>query len=337
MLDALLHGEADLAILFSYTRAYFRVEAPSPFELVRRLHELMPNKRLADLYNATGFNRHAKTEFYRDFVRHLQNSTDRFVPTEGARGMVMLVFTLPSYDAVFKVIRDHFEPPKENDRADVMRRYRIVFEHDRAGRLVEAHEFEHLRIRRERFDPALLRQLLSEARETVRVDNQGLIIKHAYVERRVRPLNIFLAEAQDNSAISATCDYAQAIKDLAASNIFPGDLLTKNFGLTRRRRVVFYDYDELCFLTECNFRDLPQPKTYEEELAAEPWFTVRDNDIFPEEFLNFLAFPKAARKVLLDQHGELFRPDFWRAIQQNLRAGELPEIFPYTQERRLAD
>jgi isocitrate dehydrogenase kinase/phosphatase len=150
-------------------------------------------------------------------------------------------------------------------------------------------------------------------------------------------LNIFLAEAQDDSAISTTCDYAQAIKDLAASNIFPGDLLTKNFGLTRRRRVVFYDYDELCFLTECNFRDLPQPKTYEEELAAEPWFTVRDNDIFPEEFLNFLAFPKAARKVLLEQHGELFRPDFWRAIQQKLRAGELPEIFPYTQERRLAD
>ncbi|PYL06610.1 MAG: bifunctional isocitrate dehydrogenase kinase/phosphatase [Verrucomicrobia bacterium] len=336
MLDALLHGEADLAILFSYTRAYFRVEAPSSFELVRRLRDLMPNKRLADLYNATGFNRHAKTEFYRDFVRHLQNSTDQFVPTEGARGMVMLVFTLPSYDAVFKVIRDHSEPPKENDRADVMRRYRIVFEHDRAGRLVEAHEFEHLRIRRERFDPTLLRQLLSEARETVRVDNQGVIINHAYVERRVRPLNIFLAEAQDDSAISATCDYAQAIKDLAASNIFPGDLLTKNFGLTRRRRVVFYDYDELCFLTECNFRDLPQPKTYDEELAAEPWFTVHDNDIFPEEFLNFLAFPQAARKVLLDQHGELFRPDFWRAIQQKLRAGELPEIFPYTQERRLA-
>ena len=335
-LDALLHGEADLAILFSYTRAYFRVDAPSPFDLVRRLRELMPNKRLADLYNAIGFNRHAKTEFYRDFVRHLQKSTDQFVSAQGARGMVMLVFTLPSYDAVFKVIRDRFEPPKENDRADVMRRYRIVFEHDRAGRLVEAHEFEHLRIRRERFDPALLKELLREAHDTVRIDNHDVIINHAYVERRVRPLNIFLAEAQADSAISATCDYAQAIKDLAASNIFPGDLLTKNFGVTRRGRVVFYDYDELCFLTECNFRDLPQPKNYEEELAAEPWFSVRDNDIFPEEFLNFLAFPKTARQILLDQHGDLFRPDFWREMQQKLRAGELPEIFPYTQERRLA-
>jgi isocitrate dehydrogenase kinase/phosphatase len=334
-LDALLHGEADLAILFSYTRAYFRVEAPSPFQLVRHLRELMPGKRLADLYNAIGFNRHAKTEFYRDFVRHLQNSSDQFVLTEGARGMVMLVFTLPSYDAVFKIIRDRFEPPKESDRCDVMRRYRIVFEHDRAGRLVEAHEFEHLRIRRERFDPALLDELLRETRQTVRIENQDVIINHSYVERRVRPLNVFLAEAQTEGSISAVCDYAQAIKDLAASNIFPGDLLTKNFGLTRRGRVVFYDYDELCFLTDCSFRDLPQPRSYEEELAAEPWFTVHDNDMFPEEFLYFLAFPKRAREVLLDRHGDLFRPEFWRAIQQRLRAGELPEIFAYPQERRL--
>jgi isocitrate dehydrogenase kinase/phosphatase len=295
----------------------------------------MPGKRLADLYNAIGFNRHAKTEFYRDFVRHLQNSTDQFVSTEGVRGMVMVVFTLRSYDAVFKIIRDHFDPPKESDRGDVMQRYRIVFEHDRAGRLVEAHEFEHFRIRRERFDPALLDGLLREARDTVRLDNHDVIINHAYVERRVRPLNVFLAEAQSDAAISATCDYAEAIKDLAASNIFPGDLLTKNFGLTRRGRVVFYDYDELCFLTDCNFRDLPQPKTYEEEMAAEPWFSVGENDIFPEEFLNFLAFPKKALEVLLDQHGELFRAEFWRAIQQKLRAGELPEIFPYPQERRL--
>jgi isocitrate dehydrogenase kinase/phosphatase len=249
--------------------------------------------------------------------------------------MVMLVFTLRTYDVVFKVIRDRFDPPKESDRDDVMRRYRIVFEHDRAGRLVEAHEFEHLRIRRERFDPALLDQLLREARETVRIDNHDVIINHAYVERRVRPLNIFLAQAQSDPAISAACDYAEAIKDLAASNIFPGDLLTKNFGLTRRGRVVFYDYDELCFLTDCNFRDLPQPTSYEQELAAEPWFTVRDNDMFPEEFLNFLAFPKSAREVLLDRHGELFRPEFWRGIQQKLRAGELPEIFAYPQQRRL--
>ena len=336
ILDAVLHGEADLAILFSYTRAYFRVDAPCPFEVVRLLRKLMPGKRLADLYNEIGYNRHAKTEFYRDFVGHLENSADRFVAAEGARGMVMLVFTLPSYDVVFKLIRDRFDAPKENDRQDVMQRYRIVFEHDRAGRLVEAHEFEHLRIARDRFDPRLMDELLGEAAGTVRLDKTDVIIAHAYVERRVRPLNLFLRESAAADAVNAARDYGQAIKDLAASNIFPGDLLTKNFGLTRRGRVVFYDYDELCFLTDCNFRDMPQAKSYEEEIAAEPWFSVRGNDIFPEEFPQFLAFPDAARKALLKRHGDLFQFDFWRNVQHKLRGGELPEIFPYSQERRLA-
>ena len=336
-LDAVPIGEADLSILFSYTRAYFRVDAPCPYELVRWLRELMPLKRLADLYNAIGYNRHAKTEFYRDFIGHLHNSRDRFVPAEGARGMVMLVFTLPSYDVVFKIIRDRFDAPKENDRADVMRRYWIVFEHDRAGRLVEAHEFEHLRIARDRFDRALLRDLLRHASSTVRLENDDVLIGHAYVERRIRPLNLFLRECSESEAIAAACDYGQAIKDLAASNIFPGDLLTKNFGLTRRQRVVFYDYDELTLLSECNFRRLPQPRSYDEEISSEPWFSVRDNDIFPEELPSFLYFPAPAREVLLERHGDLFQPEFWQRTQDKIRAGDLPEIFPYALERRLSN
>jgi isocitrate dehydrogenase kinase/phosphatase len=334
-LDALLIGEADLAILFSYTRAYFRTDAEHPFALVRWLRSLMQRKRLADLYNAIGYNRHAKTEFYRDFVHHLRNSGDCFIEAEGARGMVMIVFTLPSYDVVFKLIRDRFDQPKETDRSDVVRRYKLVFEHDRAGRLIEAHEFEHLRIARERFEPSLIDKLLRDAAATVRIEGSDIIIAHAYVERRVRPLNLFFAEADETAAISAAVDYGEAIKDLAASNIFPGDLLTKNFGLTRRGRVVFYDYDELCFLTHCNFRELPQSRTYEEEISAEPWFSVRDNDIFPEEFPRFLAFPKGARDELMKHHADLFRPQFWRETQERLRAGELPDIFPYKPERRL--
>lgn len=334
-LDALLIGEADLAILFSYTRAYFRINAACPFALVRWLRNLMQGKRLADLYNAIGYNRHAKTEFYRDFVDHLQNSQDCFTEAEGTRGMVMIVFTLPSYDVVFKLIRDRFDEPKQSDRSDVIRRYKLVFEHDRAGRLIEAHEFEHLRIPRDRFETSLVDTLLRDAAATVRVEDDDIIIAHAYVERRVRPLNLFFADADENAAISAARDYGQAIKDLAASNIFPGDLLTKNFGLTRRGRVVFYDYDELCFLTDCNFRELPQSQTYEEEISAEPWFSVRDNDIFPEEFPRFLAFPERARDELMKQHGDLFRPKLWRETQHRLRAGKLPDIFPYNPERRL--
>ena len=334
-LDAVLIGEGDLAILFSYTRAYFRVDAPATYGLVQWLRELMPGKRIADLYNAIGYNRHAKTEFYRDFVRHLQTSRDRFVAAEGTRGMVMLVFTLPSYDVVFKLIRDQFDAPKESDRRDVMSRYRMVFEHDRAGRLVEAHEFEHLRIAADRFDPSLLEDLLRDAGKTVRTDGDDVVIAHAYVERRVRPLNLLFRECDAETAIAAACDYAQAIKDLAASNIFAGDLLTKNFGLTRRGRVVFYDYDELCPLTDCNFRTLPQSQTYEEEMASEPWFSVRPNDIFPEEFLRFLAFPETALAALMERHGDLFRPEFWEGVQAELRAGHLPEILPYGPERRL--
>ena len=216
-----------------------------------------------------------------------------------------------------------------------MRRYKLVFEHDRAGRLIEAHEFEHLRIPRNRFDSSLLEELLRDTASIVRIEGGDVIIGHAYVERRVRPLNLFFRSADDGAAVSAACDYGKAIKDLAASNIFPGDLLTKNFGLTRRDRVVFYDYDELCFLTDCNFRELPQSRTYEEEISAEPWFSVRVNDIFPEEFPRFLFFPRAAGDELMKQHGDLFRPKFWREMQTAIRAGELPEVLPYASERRL--
>jgi isocitrate dehydrogenase kinase/phosphatase len=336
-LDALLIGETDLAILFSFTRAYFRVDTACPYELVRSLRELMPRKRLIDLYNAIGYHRHGKTEFYRDFVRHLRTSSDRFVTAEGARGMVMFVFTLPSYDVVFKLIKDHFEYPKENTRADVMRRYRLVFEHDRAGRLVEAHEFEHLRIPRNRFDPALLEELLRDTGSIVRLEGDDVVIAHAYVERRIRPLNLFFLEADKASVEAAARDYGRAIKDLAASNIFPGDILTKNFGVTRHGRVVFYDYDELCFLTDCNFRDMPQPTTPEQEMAAEPWFSVRENDIFPEEFPQFLSLPGSARASLFERHADLFCAAYWRGIQEKLRAGELPEVFPYRADRRLTN
>jgi isocitrate dehydrogenase kinase/phosphatase len=335
-LDAVLFGEVDLAILFSYTRAHFRVEAPCPYQLVRLLREWMPRKRLVDLYNAIGYHRHGKTEFYRDFVAHLRSSRDQFVAAEGSRGMVMLVFTLPSYDVVFKLIKDRFDFPKDSSREQVMRCYRLVFDHDRGGRLVEAHEFEHLRIPQERFDPALLEDFRRNAAQTVRFEGDDVIIMHAYVERRVRPLNLFLAEAEPEAAAAAARDYGQAIKDLAASNIFPGDIFTKNFGVTRNGRVVFYDYDELTFLVDCNFRDMPQAVTHEQEMAAEPWFSVRENDIFPEEFPNFLSLPGSARGSLMERHGDLFRADFWRGVQQKLKAGEIPEIFPYGRERRLA-
>jgi isocitrate dehydrogenase kinase/phosphatase len=335
VLDAVLMDEVDLSILFSYTRAYFRVAVKCPYELVRQLRLLMPKKPLVDLYNGIGYHRHGKTELYRDFVAHMRRSDHTFVAADGTKGMVMLVFTLPSYDVVFKLIKDRFDYPKTTSAADVKRAYRLVFEHDRAGRLVEAHEFEHLRISQRRFDPALLEMLLTQAGETVRLEGRYVTISHVYVERRVRPLNLYLAESEESLSVAAALDYGQAIKDLAASNIFAGDIFTKNFGVTRTGRVVFYDYDELCFLTDCNFRTMPIATTPEQEMAAEPWFSVRDNDIFPEEFPKFLGLPEPARSAFQARHGDLFQPDFWRELQAKWRAGEIPEVFPYHASRRL--
>jgi isocitrate dehydrogenase kinase/phosphatase len=334
-LDALLMGEDDIAILFSFTRSYFRVDASRPYELVRFLKTLMPRKRLAELYTAIGYNKHGKTEFYRDFLRHLQTSEDQFEKAEGERGMVMVVFTLPSYDVVFKLIKDRFDYPKDSSRSEVMRKYRLVFEHDRAGRLVEAYEFEHLRIPRDRFRPELLEELQRCAADSVSIEDDYVVIQHLYVERRVRPLNLYLAETDEPVARAAVIDYGQAIKDLAATNIFPGDLLPKNFGVTRHGRVVFYDYDELCWVTDCDFRELPAPTSYEEEIAAEPWFSVHENDIFPEEFPRFLGFRPNLLKTLVDYHGDLFQAVAWRRVQTALLAGNILDIFPYGADKRL--
>jgi len=334
-LDAILLGEDDIAILFSFTRSYFRVDTVRPFELVRFLKTLMPRKRLAELYTAIGYNKHGKTEFYRDFLNHLATSEDQFEKAEGERGMVMSVFTLPSYDVVFKLIKDRFDYPKDSSRSEVMRKYRLVFEHDRAGRLVEAYEFEHLRIPSDRFRAKLIEELQRSAGSTVSIEDNYVVIKHVYVERRVRPLNIYLAEAGEVTARAAVLDYGQAVKDLAATNIFPGDLLPKNFGVTRHGRVVFYDYDELCWLTDCNFRELPVATSYEEEIASEPWFFVHENDIFPEEFPRFLGFRQDLMKTLLAHHGDLFEAAAWRRVQSALRAGNILDIFPYRADKRL--
>jgi isocitrate dehydrogenase kinase/phosphatase len=334
-LDAVLTGEDDIAILFSFTRSYFRVDAARPYELVRFLKTLMPRKRLADLYMAIGYHKHGKTEFYRDFLRHLHASEDQFESAEGTRGMVMLVFTLPSYDVVFKLIKDQFDYPKDSSRTEVMRKYRLVFEHDRAGRLVEAHEFEHLRIARDRFRPELLEELRHSVADLVRIEDDDVVIQHLYVERRVRPLNLYLAEKDEPATRAAVIDYGQAVKDLAATNIFPGDLFPKNFGVTRHGRVVFYDYDELCWLTDCDFRDLPSPTSYEEETAAEPWFSVHENDIFPEEFPRFLGLRPDLLETLIACHGDLFEAVTWRRLQTALRAGNILEIRPYGARARL--
>jgi isocitrate dehydrogenase kinase/phosphatase len=327
--DALLTSVRDTSILFGFTRSYFHADLETVHDAVMFLRTILPRKPLAELFTVLGRARQGKTETYRTFFRHLQHSRDQFVEAPGDRGMVMAVFTLPSFDVVFKIIRDRFAYPKTVVRKDVLDKYYLVFRHDRAGRLVDAQEFKMLRFPRTRFDPALLEHLLESTAQTVCVDGDDVVVAHCYVERRLRPLNLYLAEASPLAARHAVLDYGQAIRDLAATNIFPGDLLLKNFGVTRNGRVIFYDYDELCLVTECKFRKLPRARTIEEEMQSEAWFFVDEDDVFPEQFLSFLGLEPRQLEVFLEHHSDLLTPEFWRDVKRRHEAGEVLEILPY--------
>lgn len=335
VVDAVLTRPEDLRVLFSFTRSYFHVDTGRPYDLVRFLRTLMPGKRPAEIYIATGYNKHGKTELYRDLLHHLERSAGKFVSARGKKGLVMIVFTMPGHDLVFKVIRDRFPPQKRTTRRQVMDRYRLVFNHDRAGRLIDAQEFEHLAFARDRFSADLLDELTSEASETIRVEGGTVIVSHVYVERRVIPLDIFIREANEAAAHRAVIDYGQCIKDLAAANIFAGDLLLKNFGVTRHGRVVFYDYDELTDLLVCNFRRIPPPVHPEDELSDQPWYSVGRDDVFPEEFRHFLGLRSPLKETFEERHSDIFDTPLWEGLQESIKAGEIVEVTPYGESDRV--
>jgi isocitrate dehydrogenase kinase/phosphatase len=311
--DAVMLSRGDVGSLFGYARSYFHVDLPVVSAAITLLRSFMPRKSVDELYTVLGRAKQGKTERYFALRRHLDKSIDSFVHAPGDRGLVMIVFTLPSHDLVFKVIRDKFGAPKNTTRAEVIERYQFVFRHDRAGRLVDAQEFKRLRLPRSRFMPTLADELLRDASESCRVEGDDLIVEHCYIERRLRPLNLFLREAEPAAAESAIIDYGHALRDLAASNVFPGDLLLKNFGVTSHGRVIFYDYDEIGLVSDCVFRDLPRPRNEEEETSAEPWFHYGPRDVFPEQWLPFLSIPPALSEVFTREHGALLTASWWRA------------------------
>lgn len=335
LLDAALFTEDEMSVVFSFAHTYFFVELERVKEMVDFLASMLPRKPIADLWSALGFHRHAKTELYRSLLHHLATSNEQFDVAVGQRGLVMVVFALPGFDVVFKVIRDRFPPPKTVTHEEVREKYRLVFRHDRAGRLVDAQEFEHLEFPRARFTPALLQELATSASESVEVRESTVVLRHLYTERRLIPLDVFLQDAPAMDARAAVLEYGQVMRDLAATNIFPGDMLLKNFGVSRHGRVIFYDYDELCLLTDCRFRDLPSATTAEEEVALEPWYFVGEDDIFPEEFRAFLGLRGELLESFLAAHGELLEPAFWRRMQDLHSQGVVPDIYPYPASRRL--
>ena len=327
--DAVLLTETDTSRLFGYTRSYFHALCRRPAAVVGFLKSMLPVKPVAELYTSIGYSQHGKTNLFRALHRHMEHSNTRFERARGARGMVMAVFTLPSFDVVFKVIKDEFPPTKRTTPEDVKRRYKLVFDHDRVGRLVDAQEFENITFARDRFDADLLEDLVRDCSRTITVTDDEVVLSHVFTERRVYPLDLFLREMPLAKAREAARDYGNAIKDLAAANIFPGDLFPKNFGVTRHGTVVFYDYDEISLLSDITFRPVPPPRDFDDEMMERPWFSVGAADVFPEEFTTYLRSPPVVGEVFAEHHSEIATVDFWQSMQDQIDAGVVPPIFPY--------
>lgn len=354
VIDACLFGEDELQMLFSFARAYFMVDMEIPSAYVQFLRSLMPRKPRAEIYNALGLAKQGKTLFYRDFLYHTRHSSDRFRIAPGIKGMVMLVFDLPSFPYVFKVIKDFYPPQKDTTREQIQGKYLLVKQHDRVGRMADTLEYSEVAFARDRFEEELIEEIRKFAPSQLEIsdrDGDGqeeVIIKHLYIERRMIPLNIYLQEAfdalqsGDASAAApaqaqierAVVEYGNAIKDLVAANIFPGDMLWKNFGVTRNGKVVFYDYDEIEYITDCNFRRVPPPRNEEDEMSGEIWYSVGPKDVFPETFGPFLLGNTAVREVFMRHHGDLLDPAFWQTHKERIAAGHVHDVFPYDRERR---
>ena len=334
VLDTVLLKKEQLLILFSFTHSYFMVDMEIPSAYVTFLRDIMPRKPRAEIYTSLGLQKQGKNLFYRDFLHHLQHSSDKFIVAPGIRGLVMLVFTLPSYPYVFKVIRDFFPAPKETTRELVKSKYQLVKQHDRVGRMADTLEYSDVAFPLSRFDDALVREFEQHAPSMIEYQRakdggEEIVVRHVYIERRMTPLNIYLQEGSDAQVEHGVIEYGNAIKELIAANIFPGDMLYKNFGVTRHGRVVFYDYDEIEYLTDCNIRHVPQPRNEEEEMSGEVWYTVRPHDIFPETFRTFLLGDARVGAAFLRHHADFFDPAMWQSHKDRLLAGHVHDFFAY--------
>jgi len=331
-IDTLMFQPEQIGVLFSFSRTYFMVDMEVPSAVVQFLRSLLPNKPKSELYTMLGLQKQGKTLFYRDLLHHLKHSSDRFKTADGIKGLVMLVFTLPSFPYVFKIIKD--KRSKDVTREHIMSKYQLVKVHERAGRMADTWEYSNVAFPRARFESSLIDEIKEFAPSMISEIDSQIVLRHLYIERRMIPLNLYLEHATESDTDYAVKEYGDAIKQLVAANIFPGDMLYKNFGMTRQHRVVFYDYDEIQYLTECNFRRIPPPRTPEDEMASEPWYTVGPNDVFPEEFETFLLGQPRLRQAFMRHHANLLDADYWSAQQERIRKGVLDDVFPYPEQIR---
>ncbi|AVR94451.1 bifunctional isocitrate dehydrogenase kinase/phosphatase [Pseudoduganella armeniaca] len=338
VLDTILLEKEHIVVLFSFTRAYFLVDMEVPSAYVQFLRTILPRKPRSEIYTILGLQKQGKTLFYRDYLQHLKHSSDLFESAPGIRGLVMLVFTLPSFPYVFKVIKDFYPAPKDTTRAQIKEKYLLVKHHDRVGRMADTLEYSNVAFPRARFAEELVAELKKHAPSLVEEDGDQLIIRHLYIERRMVPLNMWLSNAEQAGKEAeiehGIVEYGNAIKDLVAANIFPGDMLYKNFGVTRHKRVVFYDYDEIEYVSDCVFRTIPEPRNEEDEMSSEPWYPIGKHDVFPEQFGKFLLGNAKIRKFFMQHHADLLTAAWWQARQKRILDGVVEDVFPYPQSVR---
>lgn len=335
--DALLTDVSSIAVVFSFSRSYFFIDTEYPAAVVDFVQEILPGKTKPELYSAIGLQKHGKTLLYRSFLHYSHSTGEKLISAPGIKGMVMTVFTFPMFPYVFKVINDHFAPPKMVTKAEVEERYSFVKKHRKVGRLADTWEFSNVAFPVRDLDQALLTELQEKAASSISIEGDLLIVKHLYMENKMTPLDIYLKTASGEELEHIVKDYGCAIDDLINADIFPGDMLTKNFGVTRQNRVVFYDYDEITTMDQPVFRTIPEPRTPEEEMASEPWYYVGPDDVFPEEFKFFMFTQKDSKKIFSDFYSKLLDAEYWKSVQENIKNGDVIDYYPYPQERRMCE
>ena len=335
--DSLLTDRGSISIVFSFSRSYFFITTDYPSAIVEFLKELLPGKTRAVLYSAIGLHKQGKTLLYRHFLKYSKVTSEKLIIAPGIKGMVMSVFTFPMYPYVFKIINDKFAPPKMGTKEMVKDRYYFVKNHVRVGRLADTWEFSNVAFPIKDIDDALLTELKKKAGSNIEIEGDLLIIKHMYIENKMTPLNMYLETANKEQQAHIIQDYGKAIDELINSNIFPGDMLTKNFGVTRQNRVVFYDYDEITLMSTPVFKKIPKSRSYEEEMASEPWYYVGQNDVFPEEFKYFMLPNKFMKETFNNHYKKLLDADYWISIQEKIQENGVMDYYPYGSEKRMCE
>lgn len=327
--DTVLLDKRHISALFGFARASFFVDTPCPAETVWFLRSLLPNKPSHELYSALGYYKHGKTEFYRDFALHLNHSQDLFELAPGIPGLVMAVFHLPSYDVVFKIIRDEFPESKPITKQDVKTRYHTIKRHDKVGRMADTSEYVNFQLPLDRVSNQVLNDLKTTCPSQLTIIGNTLTIQHLYIERRMTPLNLYLQKPMsDSHTRDVIDDLGTTIKEIAAAKLFPGDMLQKNFGITRHSRVIFYDYDEICPLVERDFRDLPS----QDDPFAMDCLSVGPSDVFPEQFKHFIVTQPKHKKLLIEMHPEIFQASYWQSVKQSAKNNLSIVTLPYPKQ-----